>query len=166
MKKDIKISIVVPVYNLQEELPRCLNSILAQSYDNLEVIVVDDGSSDGSRKVICEYSKRDSRIVSLFKENGGVTNARLAGVEIATGDYIGFVDGDDEIESDMYELLINNALKYSADISHCGYQMVFPSRVEYYYNTGRIVQQDKITGLKDLLSGSFVEPGLWNKLYH
>ena len=66
----------------------------------------------------------------------------------------------------MYEHLLNNAMKYHADISHCGYQMVFPSRIDYYYNTGRIVQQDKITGLKDLLKGTFVEPGLWNKLFH
>ena len=112
-----------------------------------------------------EYKIKDSRVIVLHKTNGGVTSARLAGIKIATGDYIAFVDGDDYIEPDMYEKLLANALKYDADISHCGYQMVFPDRVNYYYNTGKTVVQNKSAGLKDLISGEFIEPGLCNKLY-
>lgn len=166
MQKDL-ISIIVPVFNLENELPRCLDSILAQSYQSIEVIVVDDGSSDNSADVMRQYAEKDSRIKPVFQENGGVTSARLHGVGEASGQWIGFVDGDDKIESDMYERLLRNAAEYHADISHCGYQMCFEDgRIHYFHNTGLLAQQDKITALKELLSGSRIEPGLWNKLFH
>ena len=160
-----KISIVVPAYNIAEYLPRCLDSILDQTYTNIEVIVVNDGSKDNTEDVIKEYCQKDSRIKLISKINEGVTKARLTGMKAATGQWLGFVDGDDFIEPEMYETLLSNALKYEADISHCGYQMVFPSRVDYYHNTGKLIEQDKDSGIKDLLEGGFVEPGLWNKLY-
>lgn len=166
MRTDIKISIVVPIYNIREYLERCIKSLLKQTYSNIEIIAVDDGSTDGSGEILDEYAQRDVRVIPIHKENGGVTSARLVGVSASTGEYIGFVDGDDFIEPEMYEVLLENALKYNADISHCGYQMVFPSRVDFYHNTGRLVKQDKQEGLKDLLDGSFIEPGLWNKLFH
>ena len=125
MKENIRISVIVPVYNLQDDLERCVVSIMAQTYSNLEIILIDDGSTDRSRDVIQKLAEMDGRIVPVYKENGGVTSARLAGLRKATGEYIGFVDGDDEIEPDMYEFLLKNALDYNADISHCGYQMVF-----------------------------------------
>ena len=84
---------------------------------------------------------------------------------MATGEWIGFIDGDDFIEPDMYDVLLKNAIKHQADISHCGYQMVFPSRVDYYHNSKKMVVQNHETGLYDILSGNYVEPGLWNKLY-
>ena len=163
---DTKISIVVPAYNISTDLPRCLDSLLAQTYQNIEIVVINDGSKDGTAEVMNDYAVRDSRIKAVHKENGGVTSARLRGVAEATGQYIGFVDGDDCVAPDMYARLVENAMAYSADISHCGYQMVFPSgRVDYYYNTGRMVEQDNTKGLWDMIEGSFVEPGLWNKLY-
>lgn len=160
------ISVVVPVYNIENYISKTIDSILNQTYKNLEIIVVDDGSTDKSGEVIDSIAEKDSRVKIIHKQNGGVTSARIEGVKASTGEWIGFVDGDDYIEPNMYEVLLDNALKYDADISHCGYQMVFPSRVDYYYNTDRLVQQDKLTGLIDLLDGSFVEPGLWNKLFH
>lgn len=166
MQNDL-ISIIVPVFNLQNELSRCLDSILAQSYSNIEIIVVDDGSSDSSADLMRRYAEKDSRIKPVFQENGGVTSARLHGVREAFGRWIGFVDGDDEVEPDMYERLLKNAVAYHADISHCGYQMCFEDgRIHYFHNTGLLAQQDKITALKELLSGSRIEPGLWNKLFH
>lgn len=166
MQNDL-ISIIVPVFNLENELPRCLDSILAQSYQNFEIIVVDDGSSDGSADIMRQYAEKDMRIKPVFQKNGGVTSARLHGVREASGHWIGFVDGDDEIEPDMYERLLRNATTYHADISHCGYQMCFEDgRVHYFHNTGLLAQQDKITALKELLSGSRIEPGLCNKLFH
>ena len=163
---EIKISIIIPAYNLVHYIENCLSGVFAQTYKNIEVIVVDDGSSDGTGNLLDKIAESEPRMRVFHQENSGVTAARLRGAREATGDYIGFVDGDDEIEPDMYERLIDNALKYNADISHCGYQMVFPSRVDYYYNTGRLVKQDRTAGLKDLLEGSFIEPGLWNKLFH
>lgn len=161
-----KISVIVPAYNLAQYLPRCLDSILAQTHDDLEVIVVDDGSRDDTYNVMLDYSVKDSRVKAIHKENGGVTSARLRGVEEATGAWIGFVDGDDEIDPGMYARLLENAHAYDADISHCGYQRNFPDgKTEYHYNSGEIRQQDRLTGLRDLLEEKLVEPGLWNKLY-
>ena len=161
-----KISIIIPAYNIAEYLPRCLDSILAQTYENIELIVVNDGSKDNTEAVIKEYAQKDNRVRLISKVNEGVTKARLTGVEVATGEWIGFVDGDDFIEKDMYEVLLSNAKRYNAEISHCGYQMVFPSRVDYYYNTGKLVEQDNKAGVADLLKGDFVEPGLVNKLFN
>lgn len=161
-----KISIIVPAYNIENYIENTVKSICQQTYKNLEIMLVNDGSTDNTPKIIDELAKTDARIRVWHQQNGGVTKARLAGVEIATGEWIGFVDGDDYIEPDMFQHLIDNAHRYQADISHCGYQMVFPSRVDYYYNTGRLEEQDKITGIRDLLSGSFIEPGLCNKLFH
>lgn len=166
MGMNIKISIVIPVYNVGNQISKCIDSVVSQTWSNLEVIIVDDGSIDNTLSMAEAYAKSDNRIHIIHKENGGVTSARLAGVDVATGDYIGFVDGDDYIEPEMYETLLKNALDFNADISHCGYQMVFSNRVVYYYDTKRMVKQDKITGLRDLLEGLFIEPGLWNKLFH
>lgn len=161
------ISVIVPVYNVAEDLPRCLDSILAQNHISIEIIAVDDGSSDHSGKVLDEYAQLHPCIHVIHQENGGVTSARLRGVAEASGEWIGFVDGDDEIEPDMYVRLLRNALEYKADISHCGYQMVFADgRVHYFHNTGTLVKQDTITALRELLSGERIEPGLCNKLFH
>lgn len=161
------ISVIVPVYNVAEDLPRCLDSILSQNYPSIELIAVDDGSSDKSGAILDKYAQLYSNIRVIHQENGGVTSARLRGTAEASGEWIGFVDGDDEIEPDMYERLLRNALEYGAEISHCGYQMIFADgRVNYFHNTGLIVKQDKVTALRELLSGERVEPGLWNKLFH
>lgn len=162
---DEKITLVIPVYNIEQYICACLDSVLKQTWENMEIIVVDDGSTDATVSIVQSFVEKDRRVRIVKKQNGGVTSARLAGVLQATGDYIGFVDGDDIIEPDMYERLMKNARNYNADISHCGYQMVFPTRADYYYNTGRIVRQNNETGLKDLLTGSFIEPGLVNKLF-
>ena len=159
------ISVIVPVYKVEAYLDKCVQSIVDQTYENLEIVVVNDGSRDNTADVIDSYAARDSRIKAIHKENGGVTSARLRGVAEATGTYIGFVDGDDFIEPQMYARLLENLQANGADISHCGYQMVFPSRVDYYYNTGRLVLQDGAQGCTDLLDGRFVEPALVNKLF-
>lgn len=161
------ISVIVPVYNVAADLPRCLDSIFAQTHPNIEIIAVNDGSPDNSGDILDQYAAVHPNLLVIHKENGGVTSARLRGIEEATGEWIGFVDGDDEIEPDMYERLLNNAKKYNAQISHCGYQMLFADgRIHYFHNTGLIAKQDKTTALKELLSGSMIEPGLWNKLFH
>lgn len=163
--KDEKISVIIPAYNIENEISRCLKSVLNQTYKNIEIVVVDDGSTDKTYDTITSYAQKYSNLIVIHQENQGVFCARLNGIRKATGDWIGFVDGDDEIEEDMYEVLMKNALDYHADISHCGYQMIFPDRIDLYYGTRKIVLQDHLTGLMDLLKGEFVEPGLWNKLF-
>lgn len=160
-----KISIIVPAFNIAEYLPRCLESIINQTYSNLEIIIISDGSTDGTNDVIKKFSEIDKRIVPVFKTNSGVSDTRNKGLEIASGDYIGFVDGDDYIEPEMYECLLNNLLENDADISHCGYQMIFPSRVDYYYNTGKKIIQDNKKGIVDLIVGEYIEPSPCVKLY-
>lgn len=160
------ISVIVPAFNVETAIIRTLDSILAQTYPEIEVIVVDDGSVDETGSVIDNYALQHKRVTAIHTENQGVTAARLTGVSQASGEWIGFVDGDDEIEPDMYEMLLKNAEQYRADISHCGYQMIFDDgRISYFHNTGCLVQQDRTTGLKDLLDGTRVEPGLCNKLF-
>ena len=160
------ISVIVPAYNIARWLPRCLDSLLAQSHRALEIIVVDDGSSDNTRQVVEDYAARDSRVRPIFKENGGVTSARLAGAAAATGEWIGFCDGDDTVEPDMYRHLLENARRHDADISHCGHQVLFPDgRVEYVHNTGLFLRQDRLEGLRELLDGGRVESSLCTKLY-
>lgn len=162
------ISVIVPTYNLESYIARTLDSILAQTYPDIEVIVIDDGSQDGTGAIIDHYAERfPGRIYARHIPNGGVTHARLTGIGMAKGEWIGFVDGDDVIEPDMYERLLRNAQLYHAQISHCGYQMRFEDgRVHDFHNTGRLVLQNKETGLKDLLEGAMIEPGLCNKLFH
>lgn len=161
-----KISVIVPAYNLENYIEKTISSICSQTYRNLEIIVVDDGSQDNTPGILDQLEQMDNRIKVIHQSNTGVTKARFNGIRQATGEWIGFVDGDDYIEPEMYERLMNNAVKYNADISHCGYQMVFPSRVDYYHNTGEIKECDNYQGVKLLLEGSKIEPGLWNKLFH
>lgn len=160
------ISVIVPAYNVAPWLGQCLNSIISQSYNNLEIIVIDDGSTDSTPQIIDEYAKKDSRIVAIHQENLGLVAVRNKGIKLATGDYIAFVDADDTIDLDMYRRLLENALKYNADISHCGVCFCFPDgHKEMHYGTGKLKIQNNFEGLKDLLEGIFIEPGLWNKLY-
>lgn len=114
------ISIIIPIYNVAQYLPKCLDSILAQTYKNLEIILVDDGSKDNSGKICDEYAKKDTRIKVIHQKNGGVAAARNTGLAIANGEWIGFLDSDDWIEQDMFEYLLNLTCKYDADIAQCG----------------------------------------------
>ena len=112
-----KISIVIPIYKVEPYLHKCIDSILAQTYTNLEIILVDDGSPDRCPEICDEYAKKDSRINVIHKENGGLSDARNAGLDICSGEYIAFVDSDDWIEPYMYEKLLDNMIRFSAEMS-------------------------------------------------
>ncbi|MBQ7725912.1 MAG: glycosyltransferase family 2 protein [Clostridia bacterium] len=164
MKTEL-ISIIVPAYNVENHVQKTIESLLSQTYQNIEIICVDDGSKDHTLDVLQALAEKDGRIKCLHKENAGVTKARQFGIEHAKGEYIGFVDADDILEPDMYERLYVNLKKYQTDISHCGYVIDHPDGShEFFYNTGRLVRQNKTEGIVSLVSGDF-EPGLWNKLY-
>ena len=119
-----KISIIIPIYNVKEYLKRCVDSVLNQSYKNIEVILIDDGSTDGSEKICDEYAKKDKRVVVVHQKNSGVSASRNKGIELATGKYIGFVDSDDYIHKDMFEKLYNSLISTSSSISMCNYQLL------------------------------------------
>ena len=101
------ISIIVPVYNVEEYLPACLDSIINQTYTEIEIILVDDGSTDSSGEICDRYAKIDERVKVIHKSNGGLSDSRNVGIQVAKGEYIGFVDSDDYVEFDMYETLFN-----------------------------------------------------------
>lgn len=119
MEQDVLISVIVPVYNVEQYLPKCVDSILNQTYRNLEVILVDDGTKDASDAICDEYAAKDPRVKVIHKENGGLSSARNAGIDIARGDYLGFVDSDDWIEPETYESLLSLARKYDVKLV-CG----------------------------------------------
>ena len=121
MKNRPLITIIVPVYNIENYLHQCIDSLLAQTYSNLEIILVDDGSKDNSGKICDDYAFVDSRIRVIHKSNGGLSDARNIGLSLAMGEYIGFVDSDDWIDPDMYELLLNSAIETGSYITVCGY---------------------------------------------
>ena len=166
-----KITIIVPVYKVQPYLSKCLDSIIHQTYDNLEIILVDDGSPDECPSICDRYSKRDRRIKVIHKENGGLSSARNAGLQIATGKYISFVDSDDWLEHDMYSVLFYNLVSADADVSVCAHiseygteDLTNPNQSKSfsticYTDTGEIY--------KHLLPNS--QPSLlfmvWNKLF-
>ena len=113
------ISVIVPIYNSEQYLERCIESILKQTYSNIEIILVDDGSTDNSPSICDQYQKKDSRIKIIHKGNSGAASSRNVGIEIARGDFISFVDSDDYIELNMYEEMMNINKKYECDIVMC-----------------------------------------------
>lgn len=120
MEQDILVSVIVPVYNVEAYLGRCVDSILAQTYGNLEVILVDDGAKDRSGVICDEYAARDSRVKVIHKENGGLSSARNAGIDAARGDYLEFVDSDDWIEPDAVESMLSLALEHKTELAVAG----------------------------------------------
>ena len=115
------ISVIVPIYNVENYLRKCIESILNQTYKSLQIILVDDGSSDQSGSICDEYALKDDRIEVIHKKNGGLVSARKAGLARAKGAYIGFVDGDDYLEPFFYQVLLEDIIKYDVDFVHSGY---------------------------------------------
>ena len=110
------VSVIVPVYNVEKYLERCINSIIQQSYNNLEIILIDDGSTDASGKICDEYKEKDDRIIVIHKENGGLSDARNAGIKIFTGEYVTFIDSDDYVSKNMVSNMLDILEKSSCRI--------------------------------------------------
>ena len=123
-REEYLISAIVPVYNVEEWLERCVNSLLGQTYHNLEIILVDDGSTDGSPALCDRYAEREERVRVIHKQNGGLSSARNAGVEAATGDYVTFIDSDDWLEGNTYEYAVSLLKERQADVVQYNYVMV------------------------------------------
>ena len=126
MKENVALSVIVPIYNLETCLPKCLDSILSQTFHDFEMILVDDGSEDGSLSVCKKYQEKDNRIRVFHQENGGVSSARNFGLDHICGRYVSFVDGDDLIEPDMYGRLMDELIRSNADIACCQLDRITP----------------------------------------
>lgn len=124
-KKNVLVSVILPVYNVEDYLVKCLDSVIGQSYTNLEIILVDDGSTDSSGKICDEYARKDERIRAYHKKNGGLSDARNFGIEKSAGEYLAFIDSDDYVDRDYIELLINLTENGKYKISLCSLHVVY-----------------------------------------
>ena len=147
-----EISIIVPVYNVEKYLENCIESILNQTFKDFELILVDDGSTDNSCKICDIYEKKDSRIKVIHKNNGGLSSARNAGLDIACGKYVGFIDSDDSIHPRMYEILYDLIKKYESDISCCNYKKIYDIFKDEYENVNslEVIEMSNIEAIKNL----------------
>lgn len=162
------ISVIVPVYNTKDYLGRCIESIVNQTYTNLEILLIDDGSTDGSGQICDSYQTMDSRIRVFHQKNRGAAAARNSGLEKARGEFIGFVDSDDYIEEDMYTSL-HAAMKEDVDMVCCGTVLLFPSKMrkksEVYGRSSKTMVYSKREALKELLLVRNLDFSPCNKLY-
>lgn len=157
MELKVKVSIIVPVYNVEKYLARCLDSLVNQSLKGIEVIVINDGATDGSRAIITEYEKNFPGLIKGYdKENGGLSDARNFGMQFCSGEYIGFVDSDDYVSHEMYEQMYDMAVKEDSDMVICDYYKV-------YSNTNILVKARSCKNKKDMYIGALAS--VWNKLY-
>lgn len=136
-----ELSVIVPIYNVEKYLEKCIDSILAQTYIDFELILINDGSPDGCAEIMEQYAKKDSRIVTIHQENKGVSAARNAGLEIAKGKYVGFVDPDDYIASAFFEKLINLIEINNLDIACCNWYSVFENGDKFIHKIPEIPEQ-------------------------
>lgn len=174
MSNDDLISIVIPVYGVAEYLPQCVDSLVAQRYEKLEIILVDDGSTDGCAAICDRYARTDRRVRVVHKSNGGLVSARKAGVALASGEYLGFVDGDDWVGDDYFESLHEEAASADADLVISGYTREFFGKCEAMAPrsaAGRYGRDGVLEGLlpKAIYNGVFFQHGVstyvWNKLF-
>ena len=170
-KMNIKISVIIPVYNCEKSIKKCIESICQQSLEEIEILLINDGSTDNTSKIIKEYQKLDDRIVILEQKNSGPSAARNRGIKSARGQYIGFADSDDYIEKDMYELLYSAINVSKAEIGICNYQEEIGdgkilSETKNDLPNGKVLDKGEI---KEEILSSFVKEknrgffALWNK---
>ena len=151
-----KVSVIVPIYNVEKYLEKCINSLLSQTLEDIQIILVNDGSKDNSGNIAKEYEKNNkNRRIYVEKENGGLSDARNYGLKYATGDFIAFLDSDDYIEKNAYEEMYNKAIEENADYVECDFIWEFPNKI-------RIDKQYPYKNKKEMLS--FVRVVAWNKL--
>ena len=168
IKEDL-ISVIIPVYNVKEYLNRCINSIINQTYQNLEIIIIDDGSTDGSDKICDMYKRKDKRIKVFHKKNGGLSDARNYGLKFATGEYIAFCDSDDFIDKRMYEILHKKLIENNADICISNYYKFskdeeIENDYDYEKNDKTIIYNKKEM-FDHLYDNYLLSMVAWNKLY-
>lgn len=161
----MKLSIIVPVYKVEEFLDKCVESILAQTFMDYEMILVDDGSPDRCGAMCDTWAEKDPRIKVIHKKNGGLSDARNAGIDICQGDYIGFVDSDDYISERMFEILVRNLETYDADISMCGYANVYATGIRKLSTDESVEVMTQKEAIHKILIGRELSVHAYTKLY-
>lgn len=160
------ISVTVPIYNVEEYLNRCVESIVNQTYQNLEIILVDDGSPDHCPQMCDEWVEKDKRIKVIHKQNGGLSDARNAGLKIATGEYISFIDSDDYIASDFFATLLAVMEKENSDVVECSVVKFYEDeRFEKYSDNLAVTTSQTESALSGLIAENPFHQHVWNKLY-
>ncbi|MBQ0105876.1 MAG: glycosyltransferase, partial [Armatimonadetes bacterium] len=163
----IKVSVIVPVYNVEKYLRKCLDSIINQTLKDIEIIVVNDGSTDSSLSICEEYAEKDERIILISKENAGLSHTRNTGLKIAKGEYISFIDSDDYIEKNMLQTLYDLGQKSSADIIFCNNDIINVKRFKcksYPYPTGKTVYASEFKKNIDYFLNGYIMT-VWRKIY-
>lgn len=168
-----KISIIIPAYNVEKYIEKCLNSVIDQTYKNLEIILVDDGSTDNTGNICDEFEKKDERIKVIHKPNGGLSAARNSGIEIATGKYICFIDSDDFVTNDYCEVLYNTLINNNADVSAVAYREIRDDSIpildadekDKTVFDNKCIIYDGIDIMIQLLKWETFRNMAWNKLY-
>lgn len=160
---DQLLSVIVPVYNVQEYVSYCINSLLRQTYQNLEIILVDDGSTDDSGRICDQFAAEYDRVVVYHKKNGGLSSARNYGLQYASGEIVAFVDSDDWVDAEMYSTLIRDMQENHSDVSACGYRLVYDD-VESAEATSAPGQLRVFRGT-EVLSNLYTDFCAWNKVY-
>ena len=164
MERNDLISVIIPIYNVERYLVKCIESVLKQTYSNLEIILIDDGSEDKCGKICEEYKKKDNRIKVIHKTNEGLSEARNAGIVNATGKYITFVDSDDYIDDCYIELLYNVLISYSADISIASHRIIYKNRCIDKSTNEEFCANSKLI-LEKILYDDGIDLSTWGKLY-
>ena len=162
------VSVIIPIYNVEKYLEECVESVLYQTYQDLEIILVDDGSPDGCGAICDEYAQKDKRVKVIHKENGGLSDARNAGLDVCRGDYIVFVDSDDCIHPQMIERLYNLLMKYQTDMAICSFQDIEENEMPLYaeYDAqGKEYCFEKENIMNQLQSRNLLTVVAWNKIY-
>lgn len=161
--EEMKISVIIPVYNTAEYLPRCLDSVLQNTYQNLEIICINDGSTDDSAAVLKRYAESDSRIIVVNKINEGVSAARNIGLDIATGSFVSFIDSDDWVHSKYFEVMMHFQIKFNADIVASNYSSV----VEMVPNKLLDIDDCKTSslGFDEIMGCGFLKRIIWGRIY-
>ena len=162
---DNLISIIVPIYNVEKYLNQCIQSIVKQTYKNLEIILIDDGSTDKSPELCDEWATNDKRIKVIHQKNQGAAMAKNQGLESATGELIAFVDSDDCIKIDMYERLYKLLKEKQCDIVECGYQCFENNITDEKITKNRLEICNNEKAIEYLIDNSLMKQVVWNKLY-
>ena len=161
-----RISVIVPVYNIEKYLDKCIDSLMNQTHRNIEIILVDDGSLDNCPKMCENWAYKDNRIQVIHKKNGGLSDARNAGIPFATGEYISFIDSDDMVTPDFFEVLLHTMITENSDIIECGVVKFYEdNHFDTFQDDLLVTSYSSIDGLSGLINEDPFHQHVWNKLY-